>query len=86
VIWIEVKSTLGRDGRFEWSGAEIELAAQKRGQYVICRVYEAGSKRPTLQRFSDPLAMLVSQTLRLDVGMLARRGTTVEIASLSLCP
>jgi hypothetical protein len=69
-LWIEVKATTGRDGRFEWSRAEFELARRKRQRYLIWRVYEADTETPTLRRFHDPIALFSSASIDLDVGTL----------------
>jgi hypothetical protein len=69
-LWIEVKATTGKDGRFEWSRAEFELARLKRQRYLIWRVYEADTEMPTLREFRDPLALFSSATIDLDVGTL----------------
>ena len=37
-MWLEVKSTTGRHGRFEWPRGEFELALRERNRYVLCRV------------------------------------------------
>jgi hypothetical protein len=68
--WIEVKATTGRDGRFEWSRAEFELARRKRQHYLIWRVYEADTETPALREFRDPIALFSSASLDLDVGTL----------------
>ncbi len=39
-IWIEVKSTTGQDGRFEWSIAEFEKALHEGNRYQLWRIYE----------------------------------------------
>ena len=69
-LWIEVKATAGRDGRFEWSRAEFELARRKRQHYLIWRVYEADTETPALREFRDPIALFSSASLDLDVGTL----------------
>lgn len=69
-LWIEVKATTGRDGRFEWSRAEFELARHKRQRYLIWRVYEADTETPTLREFRDPIALFSSASIDLDVGTL----------------
>jgi hypothetical protein len=45
-LWIEVKSTTGRDGQFSWPAAEFQLAVRARGRYVLYRVYEADTTAP----------------------------------------
>jgi hypothetical protein len=68
---IEVKSTVGRDGRFNWPRAEFKRAHQERSRYVLCRVYEADSNRPKVKRFRDPVGLLLKDALRLDIDTLA---------------
>jgi hypothetical protein len=36
-LWLEVKSTIGRYGHFQWSVAELEKAIQEREQYILWR-------------------------------------------------
>lgn len=69
-IWIEVKSTTGRDGRFQWSRSEIELAIRKRERYILYRVYAADSVRPVVKPFPNPAPLLLTWRLRLDVAVL----------------
>ncbi|HEY4346871.1 MAG TPA: DUF3883 domain-containing protein [Gaiellaceae bacterium] len=76
-IWLEVKSTTGRHGRFDWPLAEFELALRARDRYVLCRVYEADSTSPVLVREPDPIAKLANGTMRLDIS-----GLSAEIAPL----
>jgi hypothetical protein len=70
-IWIEVKSTTGRHGRFEWSEAEFLKAVLERDRYVLVRVYETHTDTPSCKRFSNPVAMIRENTLRLDVASLS---------------
>jgi hypothetical protein len=72
-----VKSTTGRDGKFSWPRSEFELALQERERYVLCRVYEAHTKSPTVRRVPDPVAELGGGSMRLDISNLA-----AEIAPL----
>lgn len=69
-LWLEVKSTTGRRGRFDWSRAEFELALKVRGRYVLCRVYEAGSKSAAIVRVADPIEQLLLGRMRLDISNL----------------
>ena len=69
-IWIEVKATSGRDGRFRWSKAEFDRARKLRSRYIICRVYEADSERPSVKKFRDPVGMLMNDRIRLNVSAL----------------
>lgn len=69
-IWIEVKSTTGRDGRFRWPKQEFELALQKRERYILWRVYEAHINKPTAKPFRDPIGILLENKMRLDISNL----------------
>ena len=66
-MWIEVKSTTGRDGRFQWSKAEFEKALQERGRYILWRVYEADTKMPAVKSFRDPISILLRRGMLLNV-------------------
>ena len=66
-LWIEVKATRGRDGHFDWPRSEFELALGAREDYVLCRVYEAHTRKPSLRRIQDPVSKLASNEIRLDV-------------------
>jgi Domain of unknown function (DUF3883) len=70
VIWIEVKSTTGSDGRFDWSIAEFEKALREGARYQLWRVYGAGGNAPLAKRFVNPAALLKGPTLRLELGTL----------------
>jgi len=69
-IWIEVKSTTGRDGRFRWPKTEFELALQKRERYILWRVYEAHTINPSAKPFRDPIGILLKNRMRLDIANL----------------
>ena len=77
-LWLEVKSTTGRHGHFDWPRAEFERALRTRERYILCRVYEAHSAKPTLRREQDPVAKLLGGAMRLDIASLA-----AEVAPLS---
>jgi hypothetical protein len=77
-LWLEVKSTTGRHGRFEWPRAEFELALRERDRYVLCRVYEAHTTKATLRREQDPIGKMLVGAMRLDISTLA-----AEVAPLS---
>jgi hypothetical protein len=77
-LWLEVKSTTGRHGRFDWPRAEFELALRARERYVLCRVYEADTASPTVRRERDPVGMLLAGAMRLDISSLA-----AEVAPLT---
>lgn len=70
-LWLEVKGTRGRHGRFSWPRAEFDRAVQARDRYVLCRVYEADTAAPTLTRIADPVGKLLAGEIRLDVETLA---------------
>jgi hypothetical protein len=63
-LWIEVKSTMGTDGRFEWPRVEFEKALQEGDHYELWRVYEAHTETPT-KVFRDPASLLRTTALRL---------------------
>lgn len=69
-IWIEVKSTTGKDGRFEWSQAGFELALQVRERYLISRVYEVETDHASVKCFRDPVALLLANTMNIDIALL----------------
>lgn len=66
-LWIEVKSTTGRDGRFRWPKTEFKKAIEKRNKYILWRVYEAHTKKPSVKPFRDPIGILLRQGMRLDI-------------------
>jgi hypothetical protein len=68
-LWIEVKATTGRDGRFDWSRAEYELAMREGARYELVRVYEANTNHPSAKRFRNPAA-LYGKGLRLELNTL----------------
>jgi Domain of unknown function (DUF3883) len=70
-LYIEVKSTRGRDGRFRWPRAEFQRAAHERDRYILCRVYEANSLTPTIRRIRDPIGRLLVGGMRLELDSLA---------------
>jgi hypothetical protein len=69
-LWIEVKSTVGTDGRFDWSIAEFLKASQEGARYELVRVYEAQSTTPKIKRFRDPVRLYQQELLKLDIGSL----------------
>lgn len=69
-IWIEVKSTTGTDGRFDWSIAEFEKALREGPRYELWRVYGAGGLNPLAKRFENPASLMKGPTLRLELGSL----------------
>ncbi len=70
-LWIEVKSTTGRHGHFQWSIAELIKAIQKREQYILWRVYETGTIHPSIKPFRDPVSMIIRHSLRLEIASLS---------------
>lgn len=69
-LWIEVKSTTGSDGRFEWSRAEFERACSEGDHYELWRVYQAQSEAPVAKAFRDPVAMFSGNGIRLELGTI----------------
>jgi hypothetical protein len=68
--WIEVKSTTGTDGRFEWSRKEFEKALREGDCYELWRVYQAATTGPVAKRFVNPAALLGASQLVLELGSL----------------
>lgn len=66
-LWIEVKSTTGRDGHFQWSVAEFKKAMQVRERYILWRVYEADTDHPSIKSFRDPVGMIIRHGIQLGV-------------------
>ena len=69
-IWVEVKSSTGRDGRFHWTKAEFDRARRHRDRYVLYRVYKATSRAPSVKVFRDPVKLLLNNAMRLNVNTL----------------
>jgi hypothetical protein len=69
-LWIEVKSTTGQDGLFEWPKNEFQKALREGDHYELWRVYEATSERPIAKRFPDPVNLVREGKLRLDLATL----------------
>ena len=69
-LWIEVKSTSGLDGNFDWPESEVARAMKERERYVLCRVYRVNSTKPLVKRFPDPLSMIESGHMRLGLGSI----------------
>lgn len=68
--WIEVKSTTGDDGRFEWSKKEFEKAIRERERYELWRVYRVASDRPIAKCFSNPGKLIGASRLLLELAAL----------------
>ena len=69
-IWIEVKSTTGSDGRFDWSIAEFEKALREGPRYQLWRVYDVGGISPVAKCFDNPAGLLLTPTIRLEISSL----------------
>ena len=80
-VWIEVKSTGGRDGRFRWSKAEFDRARRHRKRYILCRVYESDSYTPSVKDFRDPVGLLVNEAMRLNVSSLSAEVESLQTGS-----
>jgi hypothetical protein len=70
-MWIEVKSTTGRHGHFQWSIPELKKAMEKREQYILWRVYEADTIQPSIKPFRDPVGMVIRHGIQLDIASLS---------------
>jgi hypothetical protein len=68
--WIEVKSTTGVDGRFDWSRKEFEKALRERDRYELWRVYRVADHAPVAKCFRNPARMLGTRQIALELGML----------------
>ena len=69
-LFIEVKSSSGRDGRFIWSSAEFRRAVRERNRYVLYRVYDADTTTPSVAAFPDPISAFETGRLQLDLDRL----------------
>ena len=67
-LWIEVKSTSGSDGNFDWPESEVAKAMAEPEHYVLCRVYRVNSTNPLVKRFPNPLSMIELGRMRLGLG------------------
>jgi len=68
--WIEVKSTTGKDGRFEWSRKEFEKAVREGAAYQLWRVYDAASVSPVAKCFVNPAGLIGESKMILELGSL----------------
>jgi hypothetical protein len=68
--WIEVKSTTGVDGRFDWPRKEFEKALRERDRYELWRVYRVADHAPVAKCFPNPARMLGTRQIALELGML----------------
>ena len=69
-IWIEVKSTVGMDGRFDWSIAEFEKALREGPRYQLWRVYDVAGRTPIAKCFDNPASLLITRAIRLEISSL----------------
>ena len=69
-IWIEVKSTVGLDGRFDWSIAEFEKALREGPRYQLWRVYDVAGGAPIAKCFDNPAGLLLTPIIRLEISSL----------------
>jgi hypothetical protein len=69
-VWIEVKSTAGRDGYFDWPKNEFKKALREGSSYQLWRVYDATLESPVAKCFPDPIALVREGKLRVDLGTL----------------
>lgn len=70
-IWIEVKATVGRTGRFSWPKSEFLLAAAKRRRYYLHRIYEVDTVSPIVLEIQDPFGRFESGLLTIDLDTLS---------------
>ncbi len=77
-LWIEVKSTSGSDGTFDWPESEVARAMAEREHYVLCRVYCVDGNNPLIKRFHDPLSMIESGQMRLGLGSVRAQVESAE--------
>jgi hypothetical protein len=68
--WLEVKSTSGIDGRFDWPRKEFEKALREGENYELWRVYHAATINPVAKRFPNPGALLGASRIILELGSL----------------
>jgi hypothetical protein len=69
-LWIEVKSTRGTDGQFEWPKNEFQKALREGDHYELWRVYQADTEHPTAKCFPNPVRLLGVEALKLDIASL----------------
>lgn len=68
--WIEVKSTSGMDGQFDWSRKEFEKAVRERERYELWRVYRATTTEPIAKCFPNPGKLIGNSRIRLELGTI----------------
>lgn len=81
-LWIEVKATTGTDGHFEWSSREFGKALRSGNNYVLWRVYQADTAQPTAKCFRNPVSLLGSSNLRLQLGNVRATVEPLEAGAL----
>jgi hypothetical protein len=77
-LWIEVKSTMGTDGKFEWSQNEFKRALAEGDHYELWRVYEVHTERPTAKCFRNPIELLQRSGLTIELGTLRGEVESLE--------
>jgi hypothetical protein len=70
VLWVEVKATTTKDGRFSWPVSEFQLAVRERSKYLLYRVYEAHTLDAKYRSVRDPIGELEKGGLTLDLERL----------------
>lgn len=85
-IYIEVKSTRGRDGRFSWPAAEFRLAVQQGDRYVLARVYEAHTRTPAVAMIRNPVQALLDGDIEINLESLTGDVGTVRSAPTDTAP
>lgn len=77
-IWIEVKATSARHGRFSWPKSEFQLAVAKRDHYYLVRVYEVDTLNPTIIEIQDPIGRFERGLITLDLDVFAADAGTLR--------
>ena len=68
--WLEVKSTAGSDGRFEWPRKEFEKALRERERSELWRVYRVSGNDPTAKCFPNPARLIGRRKIVLELAGL----------------
>jgi hypothetical protein len=68
--WLEVKSTTGVDGHFDWPRKEFEKALREREHYELWRVYRVADRSPIAKCFQNPARMIGTRQILLELGLL----------------
>ena len=66
-LYIEVKATIGSDGKFHWSKSEFHRAMQEQNRYILYRVYLVNDLSPVVCGFRNPVALISCGGLHLDI-------------------